>query len=76
MRVQSLGDQIDSAKRVLSAAEEGLRLTQLRKEFAVGIVLENIQAEQDLTRARFDYLKAIADFNSAQYVLSRAIGNL
>ncbi|MEO5803637.1 MAG: TolC family protein, partial [Verrucomicrobiota bacterium] len=69
-------DQIDSAKRVLTTAEEGLRLAQLRREFSVGIVLENIQAEQDLTRARFDYLKTIADFNSAQYVLSRAVGNL
>jgi outer membrane protein TolC len=76
VRVQSLRDQIDSAKRVLTTAEEGLRLAQLRKEFAVGIVLENIQAEQDLTRARFDYLKAVADFNSAQYVLSRAVGKL
>lgn len=76
VRVQSLREQIGSAKRVLTTAEDGLRLAQLRKEFAVGIVLENIQAEQDLTRARFDYLKAIADFNSAQYALSRAIGKL
>ena len=76
VRVQSLREQIESAKRVLIAGQESLRLAQLRKEFAVGIVLENIQAEQDLTRARFDYLKAIADFNTAQYVLSRAVGNL
>lgn len=76
VRVQSLREQIDSAKRVLKSAEDGLRLAQLRREFAVGVVLENIQAEQDLTRARFDYLKAIADFNSAQYALSRAVGNL
>ncbi len=76
MRVQSLRDQIDAAKRVLAAAEAGLRLAQLRKEFAVGIVLENIQAEQELTRARFDYLKAITEFNSAQYVLRRVLGNL
>jgi outer membrane protein TolC len=76
VRVQSLREQINSAKRVLQTAEDGLRLAQLRREFAVGIVLENIQSEQDLTRARFDYLKAIADFNSAQYALSRAIGKL
>lgn len=76
VRVVSLREQIDSAKKVLSAAEENLRLARLRKEFAVGIVLENIQAEQDLTRARFDYLKAIADFDSAQYALRRAVGKL
>jgi outer membrane protein TolC len=73
---QSLNDQLDVAKLALQAAEEGLRLAQQRKEFAVGIVLENIQAEQDLTRARLDYLKVIADFDRAQYALLKAIGKL
>lgn len=73
---QSLGDQLGVAKRALEAAEEGLRLAQQRKEFAVGIVLENVQAEQDLTRARLDYLRAVADFDRAQYALSKAIGKL
>ena len=53
-----------------------LRLAQQRREFAVGIVLENIQAEQDLTRARLDYLKTVADFDRAQYALLKAIGKL
>jgi len=75
-RWQSLGDQLATAKRALAAAEEGLRLAQERKEYAVGAVLETIQAEQDLTRARLDYLKAIAEFNKAQYALSRTIGKL
>ncbi len=75
-RWQSLADQLDTVKRALAAAEEGLRLAQQRKEFAVGIVLETIQAEQDLTRARLDYLKTVADFDNAQYALSRATGRL
>ncbi len=75
-RWQSLSDQIGTAKRGLIAAEEGLRLTRARKEFAVGIVLENIQAEQDLTRARLDYFKTVAEFNKAQYALNKAIGKL
>jgi outer membrane protein TolC len=73
---QSLNEQLNVAKQALAAAEEGLRLAQQRKEFAVGIVLENIQAEQDLTRARLDYLKAVADFDRAQYTLLKAIGKL
>lgn len=73
-RVQSLSDQIQTARQGLAAAEEGLRLAQERKEFAVGIVLETIQAEQDLTRARNDYLKVVAEFNKGQYALSRAVG--
>ncbi|MBI4326428.1 MAG: TolC family protein [Chloroflexi bacterium] len=75
-RFHSLADQMDIAKQALTAAEEGLRLAQARKEFAVGIVLENIQAEQDLTRARLDYLKAVVESNKAQYALSRAVGRL
>jgi OMF family outer membrane factor len=73
-RWQSLADQLDTAKRALTAAEEGLLLAQQRKEFAVGIVLETIQAEQDLTRARLDYLKAVAEFNKSQYALKKATG--
>jgi outer membrane protein TolC len=75
-RLQSLSDQIGTAARALRDAEEGLRLAQTRKEFAVGIVLENIQAEQDLTHARLDYFKAVAEFNKAQYALSKATGKL
>jgi outer membrane protein TolC len=73
---QSLNDQLDVAKQALQAAEEALRLARQRKEFAVGIVLENIQAEQDLTRARLDYLKTVADLDRAQYALLKAIGKL
>ena len=41
----------------------------------MGIVLENIQAEQELTRARHDYLGLIAEHNKAQYGLVKAIGS-
>jgi outer membrane protein TolC len=73
---QSLADQLATAQRALAAAEEGLRLAQQRKEFAVGVVLETIQAEQDLTRARLEYLKTVADFNQAQFALNQATGRL
>jgi outer membrane protein TolC len=73
-RLQSSSDQIGTAKQALAAAEEGLRLAQTRKEFAVGVVLEALQAEQDLTRSRLDYFKAVAEFNKAQYALHKALG--
>lgn len=76
VRVQSLDEQLASGRRAVEAAEEALRLTQLRKEFAVGIVLEAIQAEQDLTRARADYLRTIAELDKAQYALRYALGKL
>ena len=74
IRVQSLADQMATAQRALAVAEEALRLTRERKEFGVGVVLENILAEQELTRVRTDYLTALAGYNQAQYALHRAVG--
>src|SRR5438132_8365776 len=75
-RVQSLADQIATAKQSLSDAEEALRLGQERKEFGVGVVLETILAEQDLAHARNDYLNIVTDYNKTQYMLLRALGRL
>jgi len=75
-RLRSLADQIATAKQSLSDAEEALRLGQERKEFGVGVVLETIQAEQDLSRVRNDYLTIVADYNKAQYELLKALGRL
>jgi outer membrane protein TolC len=75
-RVKSLADQIATAKQSLSDAEEALRLGQKRKEFGVGVVLETILAEQDLARARNDYLNLVTDYNKTQYALLRSLGRL
>ncbi len=73
-RVESLDGQIATARRGVAAAEEVLRLARQRKEFGVAAVLETIQAEQELTRARLDYLRGIAEFNKARFALDRAVG--
>ncbi|PYK61638.1 MAG: hypothetical protein DME21_08580 [Verrucomicrobia bacterium] len=75
-RAQSLLDQITTTKQNLATASETLRLTRARKQFGVGAVLEDIQAQQELTRARSDYLSAVAEFNKAQYGLAKAVGEL
>src|SRR5438093_3596402 len=75
-RVQSLEDQTAMAKQSLADAEEALRLGQERKEFGVGVVLETIQAEQDLSRVRNDYLNIVTDYNKTQDSLLRALGRL
>ena len=75
-RAQSLLDQIVTTKQNLATASETLRLTRERKQFGVGAVLEDIQAQQELTRARSDYLNAVAEFNKAQYGLAKAVGEL
>ena len=75
-RLQSLSEQIVLAEGNLASASETLRLTRERKQFGVGVVLEDIQAEQELERARSQYVNALAEFNKAQYGLSRAVGSL
>jgi outer membrane protein TolC len=73
-RVQSLWAQISLAQRNLATASETLRLTRERKQYGVGVVLEDIQAQQDVTQARSDYLTALAEYNKAQYGLNKAVG--
>ncbi len=75
-RVQSLSDQIGLAEGKLASATETLRLTHERKQFGVGAVLEDLQAQQDLDRARSDYVNVLAEYNKAQYTLRRAVGAL
>ena len=75
-RVHSLLAQIEITRHSLQAASEALRLSRERKQFGVGIVLEDIQAQQDLTRARSEYVNVVAEYNKAQYGLARASGAL
>src|SRR5262249_51204853 len=75
-RAQSLFDQLATTKQNLATASETLRLTRERKQFGVGAVLEDIQAQQDLTRARSDYVSMIAEYNKAEYGLVRAVGSV
>jgi outer membrane protein TolC len=73
-RAQSLAEQIAMATRAAKAAEQTYQLSEQRKQFAVGDVLETIVAEQELTRARLEVANAISEYNKAQYALLRAIG--
>jgi outer membrane protein TolC len=75
-RVQSLADQMGIARQSLSDAGEALRLGKERKEFGVAVVLETILAEQDLARARTEYVNIVTEYNKTQYALLRALGQL
>ncbi|SPE51161.1 Outer membrane efflux protein [Verrucomicrobia bacterium] len=76
VRVKSTAAQIDLAERNLNTASETLKLTRQRKQYGVGVVLEDIQAQQALTQARSDYASAVAENAKAQYALDRATGSL
>jgi outer membrane protein TolC len=73
-RVKLLGAQLDIAKLSVKAAQEAHKLAVERKEFAVGVVLETLQSEQDVTRAKLDYVNTVMELNKAQYRLKAAVG--
>ena len=73
-QVQSLFEQLRVARLNLNSAEETLRLTRHRKELGVGIVLEDIQAQQELLKARSDYVAIVTQLNQEQYGLMRSVG--
>lgn len=75
-RVRAEKEQVETAREALTAAEQALVLARGRKEFEVGVVLENILAEQDQTRARQDYARVLGEYAKAQYALLRALGRL
>jgi outer membrane protein TolC len=72
--VRSLRDQVVLSQRALGAAQETLRLSRDRQEFGVAVVLETIQAQQELTRARLGHVAIVAEHNRAQFQLRRALG--
>jgi outer membrane protein TolC len=71
---RALATQVGTAQKAVAAAQENYRLTHERQTFAVGIVLEALLSEQELTQARMDYLKAVTEHNTAQYLLLKAQG--
>lgn len=75
-RVDASDDALAAGRASVEAATEALRLTRERKQLGVGLVLEDLQAQQDLVRARSEYLTALAEHNKAQYELQKAIGGL
>lgn len=74
-RLRSLAVQIELARKTLEAADQTARLSRQRRETGVSAVLEDLQAEDELARARRDYLATVADYNLAQYALRYAAGD-
>ncbi|HRE83246.1 MAG TPA: TolC family protein [Opitutaceae bacterium] len=73
-RLMSLAVQIELARKTLEAADQTARLSRQRRETGVSGALEDLQAEDELLRARRDYLAIIADYNLAQYALRYVTG--
>lgn len=73
-RWRSLATQVELARKALESADQTARLSRQRRETGVSGVLEDLQAEEELSRARRDYVATVAEYNLAQYALRFATG--
>lgn len=72
--VRSLVGQLELLRPGMESTRAALELALQRKEFAVGVVLEAIQSQQDAVQATLEYFQALTEANKAQYRLRHAVG--
>lgn len=75
-RTDSAARQLHSAALAVESSRKSLDLADQRRDFAIAEILENLDAQRDLTIARLDHITALADHNIAQFALVRAIGKI
>jgi outer membrane protein TolC len=73
-QVDARARQIAVAEDAVRAAESSYRLNSRRISELQGLPIETLQAIQALDAAQREYLRAITDFNEAQFRLHRALG--
>lgn len=73
-RTDTASEQVQITTRTVTSARRLLDLTQARREFGVGAVLEAIEAEREFSRAQAEHLQTIAEHNRAQWMLWHATG--
>ena len=66
---------LEVAARQVAAAEESYRLASNRLRGGTGLLLDVLDAQNQLVRARVNRLNAVAEFNKAQYRLFNRLGN-
>jgi outer membrane protein TolC len=67
-------NRIEHASAQINAAEEELRIAKKRMEAGIGLNLDVLNAQRDLTQAGINKAQAIVDFNVAQAQLLHDIG--
>ncbi len=66
--------RIEKASAQIAAAEEELRIAKKRMEAGIGLNLDVLNAQRDLTQAGINKAQAIVDFNVAQAQLLHDVG--
>jgi outer membrane protein TolC len=73
-QADSRAQQILVAEDAVRAAESSYRLNSQRISELQGLPIETLQAIQALDAAQREYLRAVTDYNEAQFRLHRALG--
>lgn len=75
-RTDSTARQLSFAALAVESSRKSLDLADQRRDFDIAEILENMDAQRDLTIARLDHTAALAEHNIAQFALLRAIGKV
>ena len=73
-QVAARQQQIDSAHAGVDAAQQSFDRNWVRIQAGQGLPIEVLQSLQTLAAARREYVRAVSDYNSAQFSLHRALG--
>jgi outer membrane protein TolC len=73
-QVQIREQQIESARELVKFASDSYEHNLVRIQRGQGLPIEVLQSTQALLQARREYLRAVIDYNSAQFTLQRALG--
>jgi outer membrane protein TolC len=76
LAVTAAEKSVEASRKGLDQAEEEFRIVKDRFESGRGIHLEILDAQVSLTRARFNAVSALAEYNSAQAMWLRATGRV
>jgi outer membrane protein TolC len=74
-QITAAAARVDAGRREVEAAGESMRLVTAQHKEGVGLLLEVLDAQVALSRARINLVSAIGSHNVAQYSLLRAIGS-
>jgi outer membrane protein TolC len=66
--------QIEIARQAVERATHSFERNWLRVRDLQGLPIETLQSIQALDQARREYLRALVDYNAAQFHLQRALG--
>jgi outer membrane protein TolC len=73
-QVSARKEQIALAQQSIEAASDSYRRNTERIRNAQGLPIETLQSIQALNLSRRQYVRAVADYNRAQFALQRALG--